>query len=805
MTRLDHLLGTAASAALWIAPLGAQTTTADGAQTAADLPADIIVTAQRREERLIDVPVSVAVTSGEELERLNLNSAADLQFVTPGLSLGDSNTPRGAGFRVRGVGTTVFADGVEQSVGTVVDGVPLARAGQGLADLADIERIEVLRGPQGLLFGRNASAGLINIVTRRPTEELSVIALASYGTDDEIRLNGSIAGPVAGEKVLGRLTGYLSKRDGTIRNITTGQLYNDRNEYGFRGQLDLRPSERIEVILRGDWSKRENDANIWAVRQFATRATDPRPAVALLSSVTGPIASGPRAREVNNNGEIANRVESYGGSAEINLELGDYTLTSLSAYREWKQADTNDADISPLNILDRNFGGNNVRQISQELRLTSPADRPIEFVAGLFFFDTSNQGRFSQVGRFTVGLAQAAAAGTNLPLAPGLVLPATQLFGRDVTTDIDVRDYAAFGQATINVSDAFSVIAGARVTNTKVNLDYARVGTPGANAFNFVLGGAFAPLAFQAETEDTNLSWRLGLQYELTSSSNVYASVARGYKGPGFNNLLDIVLPAGQTPQAFTQVEPEIPTAYEVGYKGSMLDGAFTVSVAAFLTDFKNFQAQVVEFAPGSSIGSFAIRNAGKLRTQGFELEMNARPARGLTFGVGLAYTRSKFRSFQGASCPRLGALVFAVGAPCGPLATSGPNATSFDASGLRVPNSPDWTGNVEGRYDFDLGGSGLGGFVQGNYYFRSDTVFGLYPRNIPNPTQQDGYGIMNASAGITAGDGRYTLSVFARNLFDTHYVTGIADLPFDAAGGLLQFVTQEAERTVGIALNVRF
>ena len=802
MLRISNLLAGVATMALGSTAVVAQESAPDPEQQTASV--DIIVTAQRRTERLIDVPLSVAVTTGEELERLNLNSAADLQFTTPGLSLGDSNTPRGAGFRVRGVGTTVFADGIEQSVGTVVDGVPMARAGQGLSDLADLERIEVLRGPQGLLFGRNASAGLINIITRRPTRDLSIIANASYASDDEIRLGASIAGPLADDSLRARLTGYLNRRDGTIRNITTGKLYNDRNEYGLRGQLLFEPSNTIEVVLRGDWSKRDNDANIWSVRQFATRATDPRPSVALLSSITGPITSGPRAREVNNGGIIVNEVESYGGSAEINMQLGEYTITSLSAYREWSQADNNDADLSPLNVLDRNFGGNDVEQKSQELRLTSPSGNTVEFVAGLFYFDTSNRGNFSQVGRFSIGLARALP--TNLTLAPGLVLPAGQLFGRDVNTDIDVTDYAAFGQATLNLTDALSFTAGGRVTNTKVSLDYARTGTPGSNAFNFVLGAAFAPLAFKAKTEDTNFSWRLGAKYDLSEDANIYASVARGYKGPGFNNLLDIVVPTGTTPQAFTKVEPEIPTAFEIGFKGALLDRTLTVSFAAFLSDFKDFQAQIVEFQPGSSIGSFAIRNAGKLRTKGFEIELNATPTDGLTFGVGLAYTDAKFKNFAGASCPRLGALVTVVGAPCGPRVVGSANSTSFDAAGLRAPNSPEWTGNVEGRYEFGLTSvNDLRAFVQGNYYLRSDTVFGLYPRNIRNQTEQDGYGILNASLGVIGSDGKYTLSVFARNLFDTNYVTGIADLPFDGAGGLLQFVTPEADRTIGAAVNLRF
>lgn len=781
------------------APQG-QTDSADVAAPAAD---DIVVTAQRRTERLLDVPVSIVATSGDRLERLNLNAATDLQFVTPGLTLGDSNTPRGQGLRIRGIGTNVFADGIEQSVGTVVDGVPLARAGQGLADLVDIERVEVLRGPQGLLFGRNASAGLINIVTRRPTEQLSFIGNATYGSDNEIDLSAGLSGPIVADRVLARVSGYLNRRDGFVTNRFNGNDLNNRNEYGFRGTLEIRATDNLEILLRGDYSKRDNDCCIWTVRQFATAATDPRPGTLFLSDFTGPLATGPEAREINGNGEYVSRVKSRGVSGEVNLKLGDYTLTSLTAYRRWNQADNNDADISPSNVLDRNYGANDLSQFSQELRLSSPAKQPIEFVAGLFYFDSSNKGNFQQIGRFALSLARLQNLGISLPLAPGVTLAPNQLFGRDVATTIDVKDYAAFGQATLHVTPALSLIAGGRVTRTEVGIDFARTGTPGANAFNFVLGAAFAPLAFSASTTDTNFSWRVGAQYALGPNANIYASVARGYKGPGYNNLLDIVVPAGATAQDFTKVRPEVPTAYEIGYKASLLDRRLTVTVALFQTDFKDFQAQIVEFQPGSSIGSFAIRNAGKLRTRGMELEFAARPSDRLSVGMGFSYNDAKFRSFTGASCPRLGALVTTVGAPCGPVVAGGANATSFDASGQSVTNAPKFSGNVDARYEAPIGGS-VTGFVQANYYWRSDTTFGLYPVNIPNPTVQDGYGILNGSIGVDIGK-KATIAVFAKNLLDQNFVTSIADLPFDAAGGLLQFVTRDAERTIGVKANLRF
>ncbi|WP_372784687.1 TonB-dependent receptor [Phenylobacterium sp.] len=778
-----------------------------GAARAAIPPAaaqldEVVVTATRRAENLIDVPVSAAVASGQTLERLNLNSAEDLPRLAPGLTIAGYNTPRGAGFKVRGIGTNVFADGIEQSVGTVVDGIPLARAGQGLADLIDVDHVEVLRGPQGLLFGRNASAGLINIVTRLPTMTPSLAADVSYGSGNQVKAAGSVSGPVS-KDVQGRLTAYLTKEDGLVHNIGTGKDYDGRDEYGVRGQLRWVPTEALDIVLRADWSKRNNDCCVWTVNQFATRATDPRASAAFLSSITGPISQGPGSRDVNLRGQIFNLSENAGGSMEVNYKLGAYTLTSLTGYRTWDQKDNNDADLSPLNVLDRNYGGNNLNQFSQEIRLTSPKDRFIDFVAGLFYYDSSNDGSFQQVGRFTIGLAQAQAAGANLTLAPGVVLPAAQNFGRDVNTTIRVRDEAAFGQANVNFTPRTRLILGARLTDTRVSMDFARVGTPGANAFNFVLGAAFAPLAFNVETSDTSLSWRAGLAQDVGERGNLYATVTRGYKGPGFNNLLDVVIPVGTTPQDFTRVRPEVPTSFEAGYKAELFERRLRLNLAAYYTGFKDFQAQVVEPQP-NGLSSYAIRNAGKLISKGFEGDATFAATANLTLGGSASYNDAYFESFLAASCPTAGALVTTPGAFCGPLLAGGANRTSFDASGRDAPGAPKWTGNLNFDYRHALEGGTWEGFAQGLFNWRSSTTFALYPANIPNPTVQRAYGLVNLTAGVSNEKLGTTLSVFVNNLFDKQFAQSLSGLPFDAIGGVLQFVNRDAERTLGIKISVR-
>jgi iron complex outermembrane recepter protein len=250
-------------------------------------------------------------------------------------------------------------------------------------------------------------------------------------------------------------------------------------------------------------------------------------------------------------------------------------------------------------------------------------------------------------------------------------------------------------------------------------------------------------------------------------------------------------------------VNPEIPTAYEIGYKTSLADRKVTLSVAVFHTDFRDFQAQVVDQLPGAAIGSFRITNAGKLRTRGFEFEISARPLPELTLDAGLAFNDAKFVEFIGASCPRLGVLVTTVGAACGPLVAGGPNSNRFDASGQAAPNAPRWTANFGFRYELPLGT--VRPYIQSNTYWRSATTFGIYPSNIPNPTTQPAYAVVNGAVGVASADGRWQAAVFVRNLFDQNYVTSIFDLPFDSAGGFGQFVTRDAQRTVGVQANVRF
>ena len=355
-----------------------------------DVSDDIIVTAQKRTESAQDVPISLTVISAAALERSNYNEFNDIQRFSPGLVITDSSNSRATGVTIRGIGTSTFSDAIEQSVGIVIDGVVIGRVPGAISDLVDVERVEVLRGPQGTLFGKNASAGVISIVTRQPTNTFEALGSISYATLDEIKLFGAVSGPIVADKVLARISGYRNTRDGLITNVRTGQDLNNRNEYGFRGKLLLKPVETLDITLAGDYSRRDQRCCTWTTRDIT-----PGNFIGAIQRGVGVVA-GPQNNQVNLGGDQAfkgadtpdayQRSTIWGVSGEANLDLGAVSLTSITAFRKWNGQDDLDADQTPLPLLVFNRGTTRQRQFTQELRLTSPADQFISYVAGGFYF-----------------------------------------------------------------------------------------------------------------------------------------------------------------------------------------------------------------------------------------------------------------------------------------------------------------------------------------------------------------------------------------------------------------------------------
>lgn len=739
---------------------------------------EVIVTAQRREQSLQDVPVSVAAISGEVFAERNITDFAELQQITPGLNFAGANTPRGAGVSIRGVGTVTFSEGIEGSVGIVLDGVPIGRQGAGFTELVDLERVEILRGPQGTLFGKNASAGVINIVTKRPSAAPSAEGAFSYGENRDLKIQGGVSGPLGLDGDLrGRLSTSISSREGNVFDVS-GTDYNDREEVSIRGKLEWDATEDLNLLLSADYTARDVECCIWTTRSYGPAGlfNTGFNVIRQQQQLAG-VAAGPGNRKVALSGDIYQKQLVHGLVGEVNYSLGDFTLTSVTGYRTWVENDNNDADQTPLDLLDVNLGDISQEQFTQELRLTTPTGGRFEGVAGLFYFDQTADTETLQRGSYGLYLLN--------PLVP----PSLR-FGRAISQSVDTENFAVFGDITWNVTDRFRVFGGARYVNEQVDFRFDRRIAP--NSLQFALGGpSYAPLSVRDSVEETAWTYRAGLQYDLTPDVMVYATAARGFKGPGFNALVDLTV--------VRRVEPEIPTSYEAGIKAALFDDRLQLNAALFHTTFEDFQAQSLT-TTGTTL-SFDIRNAGELETQGLEADFTAVPLEGLTLSGGFALIDAVYNDFEGAECY---SGQFTLGTGCVQLS---PGVFVQDLSGEELPGSPDLTYNLTARYERDLGGSGLSGFGQLAYAWRDETLTAQDqdPRSL-----QESYGLLDGALGISDPDQGWTLTLFAKNITDENYAELIFDTPFDsgsatALGGQSQFVGFNAQRTVGVRFDFAY
>lgn len=744
------------------------------AQTTAE-PArieEVVVTAQKRSESLQDVPVSVAVISGARLEQQQISSVENLPLVSPSLAFNDANSSRGQGLSIRGVGTLSFSDGVEPSVSTVIDGVVLGRQAMSVFDLIDIDRVEVLRGPQGTLFGKNASAGVLSIVTQRPSNQFGGAYGVTLTDQGERKVRGTVTGPLVDGKLAGRLTAYYSGFDGYVKNVTTGTDLNDRKQYGLRAKLLLTPTDTLDVVAIADYSKSSGACCAPTIRSVtANNLYFGRPYASLVGVTPG------KDNETTSAGvDSVNNQNSAGASIEANQQLGEFTLTSITAFRHFHVYDNLDSDLIALNLLDLNNANQQQNQFTQELRITSPQGKRLEYVAGLYYFFQGLKTRTQTAG--TLG-----------------AVPAGSYLGSQVDRGIHTENASIFGQATFHVTDRFALIAGGRYTTEEMSAYFRRKVLPGALAAApaSVAGG---PLVAEGlASDESKVSTRLGVQYDIAPDLMVYASYSRGFKGAALN-LLNF-LTAAQVSSGGYLVPPEIPTAYEAGMRAAFLDRRLQVNATVFSQTFKGFQATAYDALTQSN----TLTSAGELRSRGFELEALAAPVRGLSLSANLAYTDATFTDFPNAPC-YAGQLLVA-GGGCRAV-----GATFIqDLKGARLNNAPEWAYTLSASYTRPLGWRDLSGFVDVNYAYRSQVNFSL--NQDPN-TVQDGFGVTSVNLGVqTPGQG-LRLALFARNLFDEHYASFIYPSSFQAGNastpaGYSQFFGQAARRTVGVALSGKF
>ncbi len=778
-----YLSGAAALALIAASPALAQTAPAAPAAAADEAnPGDIVVTAQKRSERLQDVPVAVTVVSGDALASAGKVSLEGAQYLVPTLNFLKSGTTLNQSLFLRGVGTATFSIAGEPSVSTVVDGVVFARAGEAFGDLVDIDQLEVLRGPQGTLFGKNASAGVINITSKKPTSTFGGYLEAGFFTDSEYRGRAVINVPL-GDSVRSRLTGFYTNYDGNISNVTTGKLVNGFEHYGGRLQIDADAGPNVKLAFIADYHRNNDDCcgEVIATPPIVGGTGLP---TTNASTAALPTPRGADTRELAQNLVTATKETGYGFSLQADVALGDHTLTSITAYRDYKNTEIRDGDFLPAAYVGFNqlhdFGPQTGNTFSQEVRLTSPAKQFLSYVLGAYYSRAKSERIFTR---------NDIVCNTTPSTTPSPLVPCTSVGAPASTFPSGTADFgsvfdnlAFFGQGTLNLAPRFRIIGGLRYTIDKLNVFHSRVTTlsgPGiqpsfdAGVYNNGLGGG-APngIPFRARASNNNLSGKVGAQFDISKGSTAYATFARGYKGPAFNIFYNLTVTGTNV------ISPETSDSYEIGLKNTFLDGKLTLNLAAFYAKYRNFQANNPDLVAGVVVTRFT--NAGDVSTRGFELDATFRPVRDLNLSGGLAYTDAHVDAFR---VPAVGAAAIPSGTPLG--------------------FAPKWKGNLSADYrvrtqsfaDVLLG-------VQGSYQSSELALFAA------DAVQRQlgtigAYGLVNLSVGLVSHDEKYKLTFQVRNLFDQSFAAAITN---GGPGGAYRYqIPRDADRYFGITGRVSF
>lgn len=778
VSRTGLLLGSA---------LAALTLSAGSAAWAQAAPADntasvdeIVVTAQKRAENVQDVPLAVTAVRGDTLKALNINQPQQLSLIDPSVRFKQSLNSSSSGLTIRGIGTSSFSAGIEQSISTVVDGVVLADPSS-LATLADVERVEILRGPQGMLFGKNASAGLVHFITKRPQlgENTGDVHL-QYGNRGE--LIAQIIGNIAiGDTQALRIVATHNERDGIVRNLAKDGARTDPQDVtGLTLKYLWKPNDDLSVYVSADRS--QSDAfccsSTW-------RKVTPGYAPAVTNAQYGIIA-GPSNLNVAANGPFQGSSSAQGLSVQVDYTLHDFTLTSITAYRQAEREGYYDGDLTPVSYIDVNGGAGKVDWFSQEFRVTSPIGEHFDYVAGLYLYQSKAQSLIRQRGQLSWIVP--ASNGAVVPVVPGA--PLGTIFETSTYNDIDSTSVAVFGQGVWHVTSKLDLIAGVRGTRDELKLDYRRDPTPGAV---FIPGSVAVHLTQKVNAD--NFSWRIGPRYNFTDTIMGYATISRGYKGPGFSGL------GAVTPAADQRVQPEIPTSYEVGLKSTFFDRRLVANISVYSTTVKDFQAQVSDLS--SPTYSSRITNAGEIKTQGVEVNFVGRPVRGLTITAGGAYTDAHYKDFNGVQC-YFGQPKVAQGGPC-TAPPANPNSLDgfFNAAGLPLAGTPEWVYGASVAYERELG-EHLRVFGQVNWNWQSDVNFAA---NQDPGTIQKAYGLLGGRLGVSTQDGRWSVAIYGSNLLDERYAAQITASPVTALnpGGYLQYFSPDSVRRFGVSLDARF
>ncbi len=758
---------------------------------------EIVVTAQKRKQSLQDVPVSVSVINQDQLESQNITDVSDLARAIPSVEINGPSGNYNSKMSIRGLSTESYSRTAEQAVSFVLDGVVLGKAPT--TTLFDIDHVEVLRGPQGTLFGKNASAGVVSIVTNAPNPGgFDAAARIDLGSEYGYRLlQGAVNIPISYTSAL-RINVGQTYYTGFIHN-NARDADNEQDTQGVRARFLWDITDDLTLNLIADFEKQfVSEQTYLLFREYVDRDTqEPQP----LPDCGGAYATPDNLISCNGDPNFADR-KAYGYSAQLDWSIGDYTITSISALRHYEEHSEADVDGLPGDYF-RNGNIYDNRVLSHEIRLASPAEDQLSYVFGLYYFDTEIPNLLNQtIGTDGVVAVAAGALGIALCADYGICLGEAVAVEQPNEFVAKIRSEAAFGELTYRLSDDLRVIAGGRYTRDDVDLvgaAYAGFGSQ-FGLLDIVLSQIpiITVTELAAREKVSNFSWKLGVQFDFSPDIMTYFTASEGYKGPQIVFVPPVLAPAvnngavTRPHEAYTSiVRPEYPRAYELGIKTRLFDGALIANASLFHTTVKDYQSS--QFNDNAE---FVPINISEVVSQGFELDVMGFLAEGWRIGTGLLLNKATYPDGYRWPCTQM------------IRGCEGTSANDLqDIGGEQLAVAPKVKVTFSSEYERQLF-SFAKGFVSTDVVFRSSTRF---MPNFDTRTQVGDRTVVGARLGLRSLEAKWELSLFGRNLTNEHNPTYVI-APYlvdelsapdkDTVGHVL---STESFRFFGISAAVRF
>lgn len=713
----------------------------------------VVVTATKRAESLQDVPISISAFNAAQIEATGSQNVQDLANSIPNLVYPSSREGGGADISIRGVFQQAqpLQIGFDNGYGVYLDGVYMGKHFSINQDLGEIDRVEVLRGPQGTLFGKNTIAGALNIVSKRPGNEFEGRVSADIGNYNLKRVRASVNLPIIEDVLAVRVALAGTERDGYVENMTLGVDLANIDDINGRVLVGFTPTSKTGIYLSLD--HRHSVSRHYEAENAEIGATN---------YITDNVPY-----TVYRDFVDRNDLKTFGTSLTVEHEFDNqFSLTSITGYRNDKINAPRDVDGSSFRGYNRNQMLISQELFTQELRLTSPQYERFDYVAGLYYFNQKNSR--NEVAQVLPTWQPAIAGFANFDYV------------------VDVESYAAFIHSNFHITDELTLFGGLRYTDETKELAANQTSNPVTILPTF--GVPFGEANITEDVQDSDVSYTAGLRYQITDDVMAYGSVSTGYKSGAFNvggNITNSVLANELT------VDPEFVTSYEAGIKSRLFDGRAQVNGAIFLLNYDDLQVRVFDPSVGL-IGSNVLKNAASVESYGFELELSARPSDALLLALGIGYVDSTYKSFEGVPLQR----------PAGSFgdANDGVIDRRTNATGNRVPLAPEWTINAAVGYDVPLPNQGAWR-SRLDYNYISERYGADGSTNDPADLLP-GYSLVSIRTGYESPDERYSVYLWARNLTDE---TELDETRF------IQFITSRLQqryiepRTYGVSLSMKF